>query len=664
MKGMFYIWRYSIFTVLFLFSSLAAWAQNVVFSAAVSANKLGVEDQLQVNYTIKDAQNLQSITRVDFPDFEVLGGPFQGQSSNISISGNKMVRSSTITHSYILKPRKTGKLTIPPASARDAAGNTYESNSVTIEVVDGSLAPAHQAQPVDPFDDPFVAMMRRRQQAYNAARQQRQQQHQQPQAQQPGKEQDISRDLFIKVSVDKQKAYIGEQITANYKLYARIPMNVGISKLPSLNGFWTQDFEIAKGNVRPTEEIVNGQRYQVFLLKKSALFPQQTGKLTLDPAEAEGTARIVTQVRQRNPFGSLFDDPFFNSMGSLLMSDPFFDDDFFSTAAYRDIPVHLKSKPLTIEVLPLPEQGKPENFTGAVGDFRISSRLDKNTLTTDDALTYTVTITGSGNLKLFEVPKLDLPNGLTSYDPLVIDTVTGRTSTISGSKIITWSISPNIAGDYTIPPVAFSFYNPQSGTYSTLMTEPQQIKVSKGRSYEPVVAQKEKLTDLHPIASTPFAKFNLQGTPLLFTATYWSLYALPLLAFAGFLFWKRREDELTRDTVKLRNRRANKIAIRRLKNAERLLQQQSKGFYEEVSKAIWLYISDKLNIPLSSLSRERAYEALAARNVPQSLIDRVDQTITECETALYAPGAGSQQMQHTYQEAVTMISKLEECVKA
>lgn len=666
-----YIGRISLCSLLAILTSCLAWAQNAVFSANASASKMGVKDQIQVDYTIENVNNLRSIAKPDFKDFVVVGGPFSSQRSNISINGNKMVQSQSITHSYVLQPRKTGTLVVPPAYAKDASGNTYESNSLSIQVVNGSLAQRQQpSNSYDPFGDafggdPFAALMQQRQQALAAMQQRRQQQAQPEQAPQVADMKDVYKNLFIKVTVDKSKAYVGEQITASYKLYARLPMNVAISKLPSLNGFWTQDFIIPnKGNIKPEEEIIDGKRYQVFLLKKSALFPQQTGTLTLDPAEAEGQARIVTQVRQRNPFGDAFgNDPFMQQFGSLMMNDPFFNSDFFNTMAYKDVPVKLRSAAVKINAIPLPENGKPANFGNAVGNFTIASKIDKTKLTTDDALTYTLRITGSGNLKLIEAPKLNLPNGLSTYDPQVIDTITGRTTTITGSKIITYTISPNVPGDYQIPAVSFSYYNPQTNSYVTLNTEPVTVHVAKGKHYNPSVARTKSLTDIHPIAAAPLKNLKYQSKPLFFTAGYWSMYALPMLAFVGLLVWKRRDEELSRDTARLRNRRANRIALKRLNTAQKLLKEGRKQpFYEEVSKAIWLYLSDKLNIPLSALSRERAHEALHEKHISTQLLGRIDNTITECETALYAPSSGTQQMQQVYTEAIDIISKLEETI--
>jgi hypothetical protein len=488
-------------------------------------------------------------------------------------------------------------------------------------------------------------------------RQQQAQQHQQQQASVPMDEKELGKYLFIKVSVDKEKVHVGEQVTASYKLYSRIPMQVGISKLPSLNGFWTQDFERPK-EMKPVEEIVDGKKYQVFLLKKSALFPQQTGTLELDPAEAQGVARILQQVRQRYA-----DDPALAGMfgGSLMMNDPFFNNSFFDAVEYKDVQVHLKSTPVNITVTPLPDKDKPASFGGAVGDFTVNSSVNNSSLSTDDVATYTININGSGNLKLIETPKLNLPNGLETFDPQIVDTITGRTNTISGSKIITYSITPHTPGDYVIPAIPFSYYNPATGKYVSVEIPAAKLHVIAGKHYNADVAKTGNLTDIHNIATTPLNSLVLNAQPLLFTGTYWSLYVLPLFLFIGIVAWKRREEELSKDVVKLRNKRANKIALKRLTTAKALLQQNSeKPFYEEISKAIWLYLSDKLNIPLSALSRESARATLTSRNVPEALQVRMEKVLDECETSLYAPIGGAKQMNHIYSETVDIISELED----
>jgi hypothetical protein len=669
------MWRYCVLLLFVTGTGLISFAQSVVFTATAGANKIGIKDQVQVQYTIRDGQNLQTVTNPSDADFVIVGGPYQSQSSSTQISGNRYVTSQSISLTYVLQPRHEGTFTIPPVTAKDAEGHTYQSNALTIQVVPGSLVQQQQQQrrrAYDPFSDPdddVMALMRQMQQMQQQQMQQMQQPgrgQQQPSQQQgqgqtdpPISNEEIKKDLFIKVAADRTKVHVGEQVTISYKLYSRIPMQMGISKLPSLNGFWTQDFDIPK-QAKPTEEILDGKKYQVFLLKKSALFPQQAGTLELDPAEAKGMARIVQQVRRRM---SDMLDPFGN--GTLMMNDPFFNNSFYNTMAYKDVQVHLKSTPVKISVTPLPEKNQPKDFGGAVGDFTITSKIDKKELTTDEVATMTVNITGSGNLKLIEAPLLNLPNGLNTYDPVIIDTVTGRSTTISGSKIITYVITPQTPGDYEIPGIDFTYFNAQTNEYVTEKTQPMKLHVTPGKRYSvDQPGNNVSYKDIHNIVKQPPAALTFGSSPLLFRASYWLLYLLPLILFFLYAFRRRRDEELSRDTVSLRKKRANKVALQRLVTANKLLlQQNTKPFYEEVSKAIWLYLSDKLSIPLSALSRETASEALQARKVPATIQKKMEDVIWECETALYASG-GSRQMKDTYDDAVSVISNLEDIFKA
>jgi predicted solute-binding protein len=664
--------RYSILCLLAIAGCLQVDAQNPVFTTEVSANKMGIKDRIQVTYTLRDnVMDVVEMGPTGMNDFAVVEGPYQsGPNHSLSIINGKRTESISISLTYIVQPKRLGLLTIPPAIAKSKDGRTIQSNGAQVEVIQGSLmAQRRQAATSDPLEEQWKQMMAMQQQMqaiqaqrYRQQMQQMQQARQQQAANIPTNT-DISKDLFIKVTVDKNKVHVGEQITASYKLYARVAMQVGISKLPSLNGFWTQDFDIPK-NIRPVEETYNGKKYQVFLLKKSALFPQQTGTLELDAAEAEGTARIIQTVKQRNPLADFFDDPAVQQAmgGSLMMNDPFFNGSMLDAYAYKDIPVKIKSAPVKIQVEAVPEAGKPSNYGGAVGNFNISAKIDKCTFTTDDVVNLRITIAGSGNLKLIEPPLLNLPNGLSHYDPISLDTVTGRSTTITGSKIITYPIAARNPGEYSIPAITFSYYNPQTGAYVIENTEPIKLHIKAGKNYNPAaLAKNGGLKDIHNINTTPLTSLNFGGKPMLLSVGYWSMYALPLLAFVGIAFWRRREDELSSDVIAYKSRKANKIALKRLSAAQKLLTQNSRvPFYEEVSKAIWLYLSDKLNIPLSSLSKESAEQALSTRNIPQDLQLRMERVISDCETALYAPMGSSQQMNNTYQEAVGIISRLEE----
>ncbi len=660
--------RFFILPLLVLIGCRQAGAQ-VVFSAAASASKIGTADQLQVTYTVQDAQGLRSLNPGSaFKDFRILAGPFQSQNTSIQMSGGQTVQSTSYTFTFIVQPKHAGTLTIAPAVASDAGGHSYQSNPLQIEVVNGTVAARQprRAAAANGFDDdffnsdPFAQL--RQQQAAMAQQMQslsRQQRAAQPQASQPAAAiRDLSKDIFIRVDVDKKNVKLGEQITAAYKLYARLPMNVSISHLPSLNGFWTQDFDIPK-QPKPMEEIVNGKKYQVFLLKKSALFPQQAGTLTLDPAEAEGIARVLQQAKRS---ASPFDDPFFQQAfgGSLLLSDPFFNDPF-DGLSYEEVPVHIKSAPVSIRVNELPAGGRPAEYTGAVGSYSVAAKLDKNDITTDDVATLTLTISGSGNLHLFEAPKLHLPDGLDAYDPQFLDTITGRSTTISGQKVITYTIAARKPGEYTIPPVLFSWYDPSAGSYRSASGAAFRLRVKEGKGTPALAKTEVKSGDIDDGLNIPFA-----AKPLILSPVYWSLYMLPMLALIGVSVYRRRSDELSADTALARNRLANRIAQKRLSAAGARLQAgDARSFYEEVSKAIWLYLSDKLGIPISALGKGSAVAALSARGVPQSVREQIEKVVSECELALYTPGgSGTAQMQQTFSEAASIITGLERTLRA
>lgn len=678
MKEIMNMWRCNIIFLLLIGSCSIAFGQNVAFIASPSASKMGVKDQVQVTFTVKNVDGLTDLHPNGFGDFTHIAGPFQSQSVNITNNN----RSISVSLTYVLVPRHEGKLTIPPATAKDANGHTYQSNAVTIEVFPGSMAPAQPARrqmpgrsPFDDDEDDMFAMMQQQMAQMNRMHQQMMQQmyqqqprgaqptapqQAQPQANAPVNSDEIKKDLFIKVTVDKNKVNVGDQITASYKLYSRVPMQVSISKLPSLNGFWTQDFEIPK-QPKPTEEVINGKKYQVFLLKKSALFPQQTGTLELDPAEATGVARIVQQVRRK--MSDMFASPF--GRGTLMMNDPFFDNAFFDDMMYKDVNVNLQSTPVKITVLPLPDKNKPSDFGGAVGKFTISSKIDKENITTDDVVNFSITINGSGNLKLIEAPKLNLPNGISTYDPQIIDSITSRTTTISGYKTLTYAITPQTAGDFTIPAIPFTYYDPSKGTYITLNTTPVtlHVKPGKGGVAKTTTTKLNLIKDIHDINASVVSHWEPNALPYFYTNWYWILIGTVVAGGATYAGWKKYNDAQSSNTVKLRNKRANKIALQRLATAQKLMQkQQDKQFYEEISKAIWLYLSDKLFIPLSAMSKDVAISALHDRGVTDAALNNFNSVIWECETALYASG-GAKKMNQTYEEAIKVISDFEELIK-
>ena len=636
-----------IFCFLFLFVQKISFAQNVVFSAQASATTIGLEDRVQVDFTLENIEGLQGIQNPNFSGFRVLAGPYQSQSTNLSFNGNQQVRSSSITLSYVLQATQMGELTIAPIGAKDAQGRVYQSNALKIKVVKGSLAQQRQQQQsadpfggFDPFDDPFFggnggggdpfAAMRQQMQQIQQQMQQQMQQSMGPAQNLPQvSEKELGKNVFIRVSVDKTKVHVGEQITATYKMYARVNMQAQLSKLPSLNGFWTQDFELPKDQ-KPQYETLDGVQYQTFTLKKSALFPQQSGNLILDAAEANGVAQIADRA---NPYG-------------------------------KNVQFKLKSAPVKITVTPLPIKDQPVDFGGAVGsNFKIKATIDKTTLSTDDAANLSIDISGIGNIKLIAAPQLNLPNGLDAFDPIISDTITGRSTTISGHKICTYTISPSMAGDYEIPAIPFSYYDPAKGSYTTLCSSPFTLHVTQGTQLKKEIAGNKLIAELNKINTQAFSKSQDSGI-LLYSKTYWSLYALSIMGLLLFAWRRKQKENESNNLGMFKYKYANKIALKRLKTAKIFLdKKETVPFYEEISKAIWLYLSDKLNIPLAQLSKETAMESLAHKDISELQLATINTIIEDCAMALYAPSGAAQQMTNTYNNTVQLIGELEENLK-
>lgn len=619
-----------------------SFAQEVSITAQINTPQAGVEDYFQLTYSIHNAQNIGDFTPPSFKGFQVIGAPSQSSSSQISIVNGKRTSATTYNINFILKADKVGNYTFAPATV-EVDGKKLSSNTVSIEIVKGTIQRQQQQ------NDPFSGFWGRRQQPA---------QQQQPQdAPEPINKAELEKLVFIKVEVDKREAYVGEQITTSYKLYTSLPMSVSLSQLPSLNGFWSEDFNIPKVP-KPTEEIINGKKFQVFLLKKSALFPQQAGNLILDEAKAEGVVRILRKTKGRHPFA---DDPFF----SFFMDDPFFDNNIFSRHSYEDVPVKLSSKPTVIKVKPLPTNNQPEHFTGGVGQFELKAQLDKDSITTDEAATLTLTISGSGNFKLMGNPIVHFPEALGVFDPEVKDTILSRNPSITGKKTLTYNINPQEPGVYEFGPINFSYYDVQSNSYKTLKNESYKINVQPGVIYKKnnngnAITASGDINELFLNAPNWYQPSRGWISSYL----YWFLYLLPLFLF-GFLWYRKKQNDFYENNAALlKNKKANKIAWKRLSTARQLLQNgNQKDFYEAISKAIWLYLSDKLSIPISELSKENIGNELTHKNIDNTTIDQIKTLINDCEIALYSPlGAGSQK-QKTLDQATSLISGLEIALK-
>ena len=578
------------------------------FRASVSSTTVGLNDKFQLSFTF-DSQELNATKSFSPPDlnkdFIVLSGPNQSTSMQI-ING---AVSSSLTYSYYLQPRNLGKYTIGSAKIiyKD---EEYKTEPIKIEVVPGSPKPKDAAS-----------------QSENVS------------------EKEIAENLFVRASVDKQRVYKGEQVTVTYKLYTRLDIaaQMSVSKLPAYQGFWAEELETSS-NISFTTEVVDGRQFRVGVLKRAALFPSQTGELAITPFEL----KVPILVKKKRRIGSLFDD--------------FFDDPFFGGRETYEYTA--KSNTIKILSLDLPKENVPSSFNGAVGEFSLNAKVDKSEVKANEPISLKLELSGSGNLSLIKVPEIRLPAGFEKYEPKIIDQI-NRSNKISGKKTIEYLLVPRLAGKSTIPPIEFSYFNPNSKSYVTLTTSSFSINVLKGEgsadvAYVPKEGIKVLGDDIRFI-KTDLGNIEKRGELLLFTAGFWAAVAFPLFALISLVAWKRRSDKLSGNVQLLRYQRAEKMARARLKTAKSLMSENKQiEFYDEISRALFGYLEDKLQIPKAELTLDAVLQKLQQANLKQEVLDNLKNCAEKCEMIRFAPkedGVGA--MNQIYNDSANVIIEIE-----
>jgi BatD DUF11 like domain len=599
------------------FATLRLSAQDI--SALAQPNPVSVGERFQVTFTSSAA-----FTNFRAPDFEgltLVSGPMQSQS--VRIVNGEMTRS--ISYTYVVQARGEGKCTIQPASA-DVGGKRIQSNTVIVQVLKPSQQKAQQQAAERASES---AMMR-----------------------------DIQKGVFLKAAVNKNSVLRGEQIVATYKLYTRLTLtNYTPKKMPALTGFWNQDIDSPQ-QLLFTDEVIGGQIYRVAAVKKLVLFPQQSGALELDPMEAEVIARV--QVPQQRS-GSQSNDPFDAFFHS---SDPF-------SGGVQDVNVPLRSVSVKINVKPLPQTDVPVEFAGAVGSFTLEATLTPRATKTNEPVKLVVKIIGKGNLKLIDPIKLQLPPDIETYDPVMKDNIDVTENGAAGSKTFEYLLIPRFVGDFKIPPVTFVYFDLEKKRYTTLQSEEFTLRVERGKDEAAVVGgkySKENVTafnnDIRFIKLAGSERLPRRGEGLYGSAGLYGLLALPLVLFGGFIFYRRRDEQLRGNVALMKNRSATRIVTKRLGEAKKSLASNDTGkFYDEVSKALWGYMSDKLTIPQANLSRESVDAALRERGVSDEMGTQFSQTLDTCEFARFAPTEAAGEKQHLYDTAENLISSLEQILK-
>lgn len=607
--------RKVIFFLLLILTTVHAWADNKATLTADAPDVVVSGDQFRLTFTV----NTQKVKDFRAPSitkgFDVLMGPSRSQQSSTQIINGKVSSSSSITYTYILMAGDAGTYTIPAASI-EANGEKIFSNAVTIKVL-----------PPDQSASGSKGSQKSGAQAGNQAASGR----------------ITSNDLFITATASKTTVHEQEAILLTYKVYTLVNLRQLFGKMPDLKGFHTQEIELPQQKTFSLEHY-KGRNYNTTVWSQYVLFPQQTGKLEIPSITFEGVVAIQT----------VSDDPF---------------DAFFNGGGYQEVKKKIVTPKLTINVQPLP--AKPANFSGGVGEFTLASSINAKDVKTNDAVTIKLTISGSGNMKLISTPEVKFPEDFEVYDPKVTNNFEASRAGLSGTQTIEYLAIPRHAGNFTIPPVEFTYFDLKSNSYKTLKTEAYNINVAKGQgNADQVIADftnKENVKVLGQdirFIKLGDTKLMPKGDVFFGTVGYYLWYIIPFVLFVGLVVFFRKQAAENANVAKVKTKKANKVATKRMKLAGKLLAENRKNeFYDEVLKALWGYISDKLSIPVSQLSKDNIEAELAKYGVADDVIKDFINALNECEFARYAPGDENEAMDKVYTISVEAISKMENSIK-
>lgn len=591
-------------------------ADNVTFRAS-APSVVEVGEKFRIQYSVS-SQDVSDFSYPSFNGFDVIYGPSTSSQSSIQIINGKTTQSSSYTYTFTLMAQKTGTYTVPPASIR-VNGKTYQSQSLKIKVVASTGGGGSQ---------------------YNGQQQSRQRG---TVTSQPQSTAISSSDLFMTATASRTKVYEQEAILVTYKLYTLVNLTQLDGKLPTLDGFQIQEIKLPL-NKEFTTETYNGRVYHTVVWTQYVLFPQKSGTLEIPSITYEGV--VVQPNRTVDPIEAFFNG---NSM--------------------VEVKKKIATPKLTIHVTPLPS--KPTNFSGAVGTFSVSSSVSANEVKANDAITLKIKVKGTGNMKLISAPEVNFPKDFETYDAKTNDNFSLNRNGLSGTREFEYLAVPRHQGTYTIPAAEFVYFDTSTHTYKTLKTEPYTIKVNKGTGTGGTMSSytnnqqdvKELNQDIRYIKINK-VKTHLPNDNFFGSWKYWMAYIIPLILFFVVLAIGHQKLKDNANIAKSRGKRANKVAKKRLKVAYKLLVQKNQSeFYDEVMRALWGYIADKLNIPLASLNKETVNAQLGEKQVKQDLIDEFIKTLNECEFARYAPGNPNKNMESVYDSAVNVIGKMENNIR-
>lgn len=601
--------RSSIFLIC-LFIACACFSQ-VIRVSTPSRVEAGENFRVSFKVTTQDVDDFRSgLHSTDV--VEVIAGPYTSSESSFQMVNGHTSSSSSITYTYTLYAAKSGVYNIPAAHAR-VGGKQISSRPAKVTVV-GSAQGRGNNSPKMHEDDNYQPHMKAAGSAISG------------------------RDLFIKVSANKKKVYEQEPILLTYKVYTLVDLTQLEGKMPELTGFHTQEIPLPQQKSFHIER-VNGKPYRTVTWSQYVMYPQMTGKMEIPSITFKGI--VVQQNRSVDPF-----EAFFNG-GS----------------GYVEVKRNIVAPSIKIDVLPLPH--KPANFSGGVGKFNISAQLNKNELKAGDPLSLRIVVGGIGNLKLIKQPVVNFPKDWDKYDPKVTDKTKLTSNGLEGNMIYDILAVPRNQGHYTIPPVELTYYDTSLNQYKTIKTQSFEIEVAKGDGSRSSVVDysKDQPKDIKDIKKGE-AELHSVDNFFFGSVGYMISLLIPFAAFVALLVIFRKRAIDNADLVKMKGKKANKIATKRLRQANKLmLAGKTNEFYDEVLRALWGYVGDKLNMPAEKLSRENISEKLQSHNVDDNTISKFLSAIDDCEMMRFAPGDPEGNMNKTFESAMTAIMEIENVMK-
>lgn len=590
-------------------SAQATFAQKVTFE--VNAPKVvAVGEVFRVEYVTNSKP--KSFQGPQFESMDLLAGPTMSTNKSVAIVNGRMSQESQYAYTYVLQCSSEGEFTITEAKL-ESEGDTFTIRPFKIKAVTEDAVPANiQGRSGGGSNNTPRATL----------------------------SQD---DIVLRAIIDKKDVYKGEPIKVTYKLYRRVPLNLENAKFPSYNGFWVQQLNVDGYKVQREE--LNGKIYDTHVLREDLLFPQQAGTLTIEPLNLNVVAQIITQQRRQ----------------SII-------DDFFAGPDIQEVRRKLSTQPVKINVRELPA-GAPASFYGAVGDFQMETVRPPVEVAANAAFTYNIKIAGKGNLPQVQSPKLTLPASFEQYNVKTTESINNNAGGIYGYRQFEYPVIARVAGEYNIDPVEFTYFNPNLRTYETVKTSPLTLRVlpdSTSMSGAPTTLlgglSKEEIKIIgNDIRFIKLDSPHLYPAGRAFFGGIWYYFAVAgiIFLFAVVYVWLSKLAKERRNSALMKGRKANKVALQRLRAAEVFMKENNqRGFYEEMLKGLWGYIGDKLNIPASNLTKEYVREELVKRGVATDVSQRYIDIIVECEYAQYSPD-GTGMMNDVYVSGVEIVSKLE-----